>query len=119
MIREQLEMCDEMLLAHLGIKPRDFAYTSTTWSQVAEDQVRKRYRFARLWIIGPHYNTDKGQVRYAELVGADGDDEIDGGPPYSVRYITERTDAFKLPSMELEHLIFEFDAFRRYLEGAL
>jgi peptidoglycan/xylan/chitin deacetylase (PgdA/CDA1 family) len=118
-IREQLEMCDEMIFKHLGINPRDFAYTGTTWSQVAEDEVRKRYRFARLWIICSHYTTDKGQVRYAELVGADGDDEVDGGPPYPVRYITEKADPFKLPSMELEHLIFEFDSFRRYLEGAL
>jgi hypothetical protein len=118
-IREQLEICDEMILAHLGIRPRDFAYTGTSWSQVAEDEVRKLYRFARLWITGAPYQTDRGQVRYAELVGAEGDDEIDGGPPYPVRYITETTDAYKLPSMELEHLIFEFDAFQSYLEGAL
>jgi len=118
-IREQLEKCDQMIHAHLGITPRDFAYTTTTWSQVAEDEVRKRYRFARLWIIGSRYKTDKGEVRYAELVGADGEDEKDGGPPCSARYITERTDPLKLPSMELEYLIFGFDSFRSYLEGAL
>ncbi|TES93535.1 MAG: polysaccharide deacetylase family protein [Candidatus Cloacimonadota bacterium] len=118
MICEQLEKCDEMIYAHLGIRPRDFAYTSTTWSQIAENEVRKRYRFARLWIIGAHYKTDKGIIRYAELVGADGDDEIDGGPPFSTRYITQKTDPFKLPSMELEYLIFGFDSYRRYIENA-
>jgi len=118
-IQEQIETCDEMIFAHLGLKPRDFAYTSTTWSQVAEDRVRERYRFARLWIIGSDYRTDKGPIRFADLVGADGDDEIDGGPPYASRYITECSDAFRLPSMELEYLIFEYDAYRRYLEGAL
>jgi peptidoglycan/xylan/chitin deacetylase (PgdA/CDA1 family) len=119
LIREELEKCDEMIRSHLGIVPKDFAYTSTTWSQVAENEVRKRYRFARLWIIGTHYQTDKGKVRYAELVGAPGDDEEDGGPPYAVRYITKNTEPFKLPSMELEYLIFGFDAYRNYLEGAL
>ena len=118
-IRQQLERCDEILFANLGIHPKDFAYTTTTWSQAAENEVRKRYRFARLWIIGPYYQTEKGQVRFAELVGASGEDEADGGPPYSLRYITQDTNPYKLPSMELEYLIFEYDAFRRYLEGSL
>jgi peptidoglycan/xylan/chitin deacetylase (PgdA/CDA1 family) len=117
--REQLEKCDEMIYEHLGIKPRDFAYTYNTWSQVAEDEVRKRYRIARLWVTSEPYKTDKGDIRYADLVGAHGDDEIDGGPPYAARYITQSTNPYKVPSMELEHFIFEFDAFRSYLEGAL
>ena len=118
-IREQLEKCDQLIQVHLRIKPRDFAYTYNTWSQVAEDEVRRRYRFARLWIIREPYRTDKGPVRYAELIGAAGDDEIDGGPPFSIRYITRNTDPYKLPSMDLEHFIFEFDSFRNYLEGTL
>ncbi len=117
-IRQQLELCDELIVTNLGIRPNDFAYTTTTWSQVAENEVRKRYRLARLWIIGAYYTTDKGQIRYAELVGADGVDEVDGGPPYSVRYITQDTDPYKLPSMELEYLIFDYAAYQRYLEGA-
>jgi peptidoglycan/xylan/chitin deacetylase (PgdA/CDA1 family) len=117
-IREQLELCDKLIITNLGVRPSDFAYTSTTWSQVAENEVRKRYRFARLWIIGADYQTDKGRVRYAKLVGAEGNDEVDGGPPYSVRYITKNTDPYKLPSMELEYLIFHYAAYQRYLEGA-
>ena len=117
-IREQLEICDALILKHLGIKTRDFAYIANTWSQVAEDEVRKRYRFARLWVTSEPYQTDKDQVRYADLVGADGNDENDGGPPYAVRYITEKTDPLKLPSMEMEHFIFEYDMFRNYLKGA-
>jgi len=119
LIREELEKCDDLLRRHLGIIPKDFAYTSTTWSRVAETEVKKRYRFARLWIIGTHYKTDEGEIRYADLVGASGKDEEDGGPPHEVRYITEDTDPFRLPSMELEYLIFEFNAYRRYLQDAL
>ena len=58
-------------------------------------------------------------MRFADLVGAAGEDEIDGGPPHAARYITEDSDPLRLPSMELEHFIFEYDDFRRYLEGAL
>jgi hypothetical protein len=58
-------------------------------------------------------------VRFAELVGAAGEDEADGGPPYAARYITRESDAYKLPSMELEYLIFEYQAYGAYLEGAV
>ena len=34
-------------------------------------------------------------------------------------YITPETDPYKLPSLDFEYLIYECDAFRRYLEGAL
>jgi len=119
LIREQLEKCDGILRKHLGIVSRDFAYTSTTWSSVAENEVKKRYRFARLWITGADYQTDTGPIRYADLVGAPGADEQDGGPPFAARYITQDTPHYKLPAMEFEFLIYEHNAFRRYLEGAL
>jgi len=119
LIRQQFERCDALLKANLGVVSKDFAYTSTTWSRVAEEEVKKRYRFGRLWIIGTHYETDEGPVRFAELSGVTGPDEADGGPPHGARYITRETDAYRLPSMELEYLIYEADAFRRYLEGAL
>ena len=60
-----------------------------------------------------------GEIRYAAQVGSSGKDELDGGPPIESRYITANTDPLKLPSMELEHLIFEFDAYRQYLDGVL
>lgn len=119
LIREQLEKCDEILYRQLGIVSRDFAYTTTTWSIVAEREVKNRYRFARLWIIGAMYEADGKFVRYADLVGCPGADEDDGGPPFASRYITRDTDPYKLPSMEFEYLIYEYEAFRRYLEGAL
>jgi peptidoglycan/xylan/chitin deacetylase (PgdA/CDA1 family) len=119
LIREELETCDAMLQTQLGVVAKDFAYTTTTWSRLAEDEVKKRYRFGRLWIIGPHYHTEAGKVRYADLVGVPGPDELDGGPPHAARYITKEADPYRLPSMELEHLIFQYDAFRAYLQGAL
>jgi hypothetical protein len=119
LIREQFDICDEYLKKNLGIISRDFAFTSTTWSEIAEKEVKKRYRFGRLWIIGPYYQTDKGDVRFADLVGIKGDDEMDGGPPFEARYITENSNPYRLPSTELEHLIFEYDAYRRYLGGAI
>ena len=117
--RQELETCNEILESHLGVTPKDFAFTGTSWSSVAEREVKQRYRFGRLWIVGSMYEADGNPTRYADLVGAVGPDEADGGPPCGARYITRETDAYRLPSMELLRLIFEYDAFRRYLEGAL
>jgi hypothetical protein len=119
LIRGELRKCDEMLSEHLGITPQDFAFTGTMWSQLAEDEVKKRYRFGRLWITGSHYETEERKIRYADLVGVPGADEADGGPPTAARYITKQSHPYRLPSMELECLIYEYDAFRSYLEGAL
>ena len=119
LIQEELRKSDKMLEDNLGIVPRDFAFTSTTWSQIAEDEVKKRYRFGRLWIVGTHYSTAQGPIRYADLVGVDGPDEEDGGPPNKARYITRDTHPYRLPSMELDSLIYEYGAFQRYLVGAI
>jgi hypothetical protein len=62
---------------------------------------------------------DGNAMRYADLVGAAGPDEDDGGPPHEARYVTEGSDPYRLPSMELQALIHEPAAFRAYLEGAL
>jgi peptidoglycan/xylan/chitin deacetylase (PgdA/CDA1 family) len=119
LIREELETCDALLTENLGITPKDFAFTSTTWSQVAENEVKKRYRFGRLWITGSYYDTENGKIRYADLVDVPGKDELDGGPPCAARYITKQSHPYRLPSMELEYLIFEYKDFRRYLQEAL
>ena len=80
----------------------------------------ERYRFGRLWIVGSQYQADGEDERYANLVGATGADEADGGPPMAARYITGDTPAYRLPSMELQcALSHDPAAFRRYLEGAL
>ncbi len=118
-LREELDTCDGMLKKHLGITPRDFAFTGTSWSSMAEELVMSRYRFGRLWIIQSMYQVDGKPMRYAELVGAEGDDEPDGGPPNAARYITKNSPRYRLPSMEIQGLIWKPDAFRRYLEGAL
>lgn len=115
----ELAKCDHILKKELGVEPKDFAFTGTTWSSIAEREVKKRYRFGRLCIVGSVYQADGENVRYADLVDVCGDDEADGGPPYSTRYITRQTHPFRLPSMELEYLIFEHDAFRNYLQGAI
>ena len=65
------------------------------------------------------YEADGAQVRYADLVGVAGQDEADGGPPHAARYITKDSPPYRLPSMEMGRLIYEHDAFRRYLTGAL
>lgn len=119
MIQDEMQRCDSILLERLGVVSHDFAYTTTTWSEVAEREVAKRYRFARLWIIGTHYDTDAGPVRFADLAGVTGDDDADGGPPIEARYITERTNPLRLPSMDLEYLVYDYAAFRGYLQSAL
>jgi hypothetical protein len=91
----------------------------TTWSAAAEEAVRRRYRFGRLWTIGSHIQTDNGKVRFAELAGVPGEDDEDGGPPFAARYITEATNPYRLPAMDFEYLINRYDAFRRYLTEAI
>jgi peptidoglycan/xylan/chitin deacetylase (PgdA/CDA1 family) len=119
-LSRELEACDETLKKQLGIVPRDFAFTGTSWSSMAEKLVRQRYRFGRLWIVGTEYQADGQTVRYADLVGVDGDDDPDGGPPRAARYITRQTPAYRLPSMEIQRsLIYSPGAFRAYLEGAV
>lgn len=118
-VRRELDRCNEVIEENLGIIPRDFAYTGTSWSSLAETEVKKRYRFGRLWIVGSHYLVDGKKVRYAELAGASGEDEEDGGPPVATRYIDRDSNPYRLPSMDLQALINSPDAFRRYLEGAL
>jgi peptidoglycan/xylan/chitin deacetylase (PgdA/CDA1 family) len=56
---EELEACDATLHKQLGRQPRDFAFTSTTFSTIAAKLVGQRYRFGRLWIIGSHYQVSK------------------------------------------------------------
>ena len=118
-IREELDRCNRVIEENLGFVPQDFAFTGTSWSSAAEEEVRKRYRFGRLWVVGSEYEADGTPIRYAELAGSDEPDEADGGPPNSTRYITEHTDPHRLPSMELQALINDPAAFRSYLEGAL
>ena len=120
-LREELDRCDETLQRELGVVPADFAYTSTSWSTVAEREVTKRYRFARLWIVGARkpYHADGKVVRFADLVGAIEPDEADGGPPEAVRYITEDSHPHRLPAMDLVHMLHRPETFRRYLERAL
>jgi peptidoglycan/xylan/chitin deacetylase (PgdA/CDA1 family) len=116
----ELETCDATIKQHLGVQPRDFAFTGTSWSSVAEEKVMARYRFGRLWIVGAHYQADGEQVRYADLVGVTAGDEADGGPPQAARYITRDSNPHRLPSMEIQcRLIHDPQAFRAYLMGAL
>ena len=118
-IRDELARCDEAIREHLGIQPRDFAFTGTSFSTVAQREVAKRYRFGRLWITQAYYQVDGQKIRYADLVGVAGDDEADGGPPMAARYIYRDTDPYLLPSMELQRLIYDPDDFRAYLAGSL
>lgn len=119
-LRQELDGCNATLQRHLGITPQDFAFTGTSWSTAAEREVMQRYRFGRLWIIGATgYQSDGKTVRYAEIVGTSESDEADGGPPAAIRYITTESHPYRLPSMDLQRLIYEPAAFRQYLENAL
>ena len=117
-LRWELETCDATLTEELGIVPKDFAFTGTSWSSEAEKQVAERYRFGRLWIVGTHYQADGEEIRLADLLGIEGDDESDGGPPMASRYITRDSHPHRLPSVEIQRdLIYRPEAFRTYLEG--
>jgi len=43
----------------------------------------------------------------------------EAGPPRAACYIAARSDPYRLPLMELECLIFDYEAFRGYLQGAV
>ena len=119
-LEEELEGCDRRIEKELGAAPKDFAFTGTSWSSVAEARVKARYRFGRLWIVGTEYQADGETIRYADLVGVEGADEPDGGPPVAARYITRASNPYRLPSMVIQRsLIYTPVAFRSYLEGAL
>jgi peptidoglycan/xylan/chitin deacetylase (PgdA/CDA1 family) len=119
-LRWELETCDTTLNKELGIVPKDFAFTGTSWSSEAERQVAAHYRFGRLWFVGTHYQADGEEIRLADLLGISGEDEPDGGPPMASRYITNDSHPHRLPSIELQRdLIYQPEAFRTYLEGAL
>ena len=118
-IRRELQTCDEILKRELGVDSKDFAFTSTTWSSAAEEEVKRRYRFGRLWVIGAMYEADGKPIRYADLVGVPGEDLNDGGPPVAARYISEESNPYRLPSVDFEYLIFDYDPYREYLENAL
>lgn len=116
---DELEKCDEIVKRELGIETKDFAFVGITWSSIAEKEVMKRYRFARLWIVGSEYLADGKKIRYAELACANEEDEKDGGPPKEVRYINKKTNPYRLPAMELEYLIYDYSSFCEYLEDAI
>lgn len=118
-LRAELQRNDDLIEKHLGIRPKDFAFTGTSMSTRAAKEVARRYRFGRLWITGPEYQMDGKAVRYAEMVGVPGPDLPDGGPPHAARYISEKTPPHRLPSMEIQGLIHTPEAFRAYLQGAL
>lgn len=118
-LRQELAQCDATLKERIGLTSKDFAFTGTSWSSAAEREVMKRYRFGRLWIVGSEYQADGETVRYADLVGVEGDDEADGGPPAAARYITKHSHPYRLPSMELQRLVYQPEQFRKYLEAAL
>jgi peptidoglycan/xylan/chitin deacetylase (PgdA/CDA1 family) len=117
---KELSECDAKLEAELGFTPRDFAFTGTSWSSVAEAKVAERYRFGRLWIVKAEYQADGETIRFAELAGCpELPDEADGGPPMLARYITEESHPLRLPAMEFQSPLMNTpEAFRRYLEGA-
>ena len=118
LILEELAGADETIKQRLGITAKDLAYTGLGWSGLAEEIAKQRYRFARLWITGRMYLDPAGnEVSVSSLMGLDGPDEADGGPPFESRYITEQTNFYRIPSMELEYLLSSDEAFEHYLGG--
>ncbi|MHC1950784.1 polysaccharide deacetylase family protein [Bradyrhizobium sp. UFLA06-06] len=117
-IVEELDQNNETIERRLGLSPRDFAYTGTSFSTQAEREVRKRYRFGRLWIINSQYNMDGKPARMADVMGIAGADEADGGPPKASRYITRNSNRYRLPSMDTNYILHDQGPFRRYLGEA-
>ena len=124
-LEQELRTADAAFERKLGEKPKDFAYTGGTWSSIAEQKVKARYRFGRLWIIESHCLADGQRIAVADLIGPGGANEADGGPAKAARYITVekstmQSDRYRLPAMEIcSGLMNELDQYRNYLLGAL
>ena len=118
-LRNELDECNKTIEKQLGITPKDFAFTGISISTIAIEEVSKRYRYGRLWIKNKYYEMDGKQIRYADLVGVPGEDEPDGGPPMAARYIYKDTNHYQLPSVDMQGLIHQPEAFTAYLKGAL
>ena len=103
-------------------------------TQLAEDDVKKARRLYQVYqglcreigkrIVGQAEVLEQMLIAifcnaHCHLVGVPGPDESDGGPPHAARYITRDCNRYRLPSMELQRLVYAPDAFRAYLEGAL
>ena len=124
-IEHELRAADTEIERKLGIKPKDFAYTGATWSSSAEQKVKERYRFGRLWITDSFCLADGQRTSVAALMGVSGLDEgstckEDGGPAKVARYITLQSNRYRLPAMEIcSGLMNELDQYQNYLLGAL
>lgn len=124
-IEQELRAADAAIERYLGEKPKDFAYTGSTWSTIAEQKVKARYRFGRLWIADNYFLADGQRTAVAQLMGIDGADEADGGPAKAARYITvgkntRQSHRYRLPGMEIcGCLMNDLDQYRSYLLGAL
>ncbi len=124
-LEQELRAADAEIERKLGEKPKDFAYTGGTWSSIAEQKVKARYRFGRLWITESTCLADGRRTAVAELMGVGGTDEVDGGPATATRYITVgkstlQSNHYRLPAMEIcSGLMNQLDQYRNYLLGAL
>lgn len=119
-VEQELRRADAEIKRQLGEAPKDFAYTGGTWSAIAEQKVKMRYRFARLWITESTCLADGRRTAVADLMGVGGADEEDGGPAKAARYITPQSNRYRLPAMEIcSGLMNRFDQYRDYLLGAL
>lgn len=123
LVEQDLKKADSIIKSELGFEPEFFAYTGsangTTWSSLAEEKVMTRYKLARLWVAGNQCEVNGRFQRFADLVGSLDPDEVDGGPPYSTRYISKASNPYRLPAMEMEALIYEEKKFIQYLEEAI
>ena len=125
LLEQELRIADAAIERHLGVKPKDFAYTGPTWSTIAEHKVKARYRFGRLWIADNYFLADGQRTAVADLMGVEGEDEDDGGPAKAARYITVgnssmQSHRYRLPGMEIcGCLMNELDQLRHYLLGGL
>ncbi len=124
-LERELRSADADMKRYLGVQPTDFAYTGATWSSIAEQKVKQRYRFGRLWINASYCLADGRRAPVAELMGFGGADENDGGPARVARYIRVgdgalQSDRYRLPAMEIcSPLMNNLDQYRNYLLGAL
>lgn len=126
-IAAEMELNNRILEENLGFSPKYFAYAGESFSTLAEEEAKKRYRLARLWITDENYLVNGELMPFSEFVQVYGNAEKDGGPPFQSRYVTKASNPYRLPSMELDRcentrmkgLVYEEANFEKYLIDSL
>ena len=107
----ELEHNNSLIKKYTGNTPRHFAYPGGEFSANFEEIIRKQYDSASLWVVSPEINYNGVATSWHDFYS------ISSGSYYPVEalYITDKTDPYRLPRVEMTQLLQDEELFYRYL----